>query len=83
MLQNTLFCVKINVTGQSSNTNIGVFSAWVKAIEGQRFTASADVITSSRSGLAQGCGIEIEWYDSNDNRINISSQHFTPKKDNT
>ena len=75
--------IKINVTGQSSNTNIGVFSAWVKAIEGQRFTASADVITSSRSGLAQGCGIEIEWYDSNDNRINISSQHFTPKKDNT
>lgn len=75
--------IKINVTGQSSNTNIGVFSAWVKAIEGQRFTASADVITSSRSGLVQGCGIEIEWYDSNDNRINISSQHFTPKKDNT
>lgn len=75
--------IKINVTGQSGDTYIGVFSAWVKAIEGQRFTASADVITSSRSGLDQGCGIEIEWYDSNENRIYVSSQPFTPKTNDT
>lgn len=75
--------IKINVTGQSGDTYIGVFSAWVKAIEGQRFTASADVITSSRSGLDQGCGIEIEWFDSNENRIYVSSQPFTPKTNDT
>lgn len=75
--------IKINVSGQSGNTYIGVFTTWIKAIEGQRFTASAYVITSSSSGLDQGCGIEIEWYDSNENRIGISGQPFTPKTNDT
>ena len=74
--------VKITSSGKTAYHWVALFSPFIKTIEGQPFTASAWVATSSVSGIDAGCLMEIEWFNDTD-RIATASYPFTPQTDNT
>lgn len=74
--------IKITSSGQTERRWVALFSPFIKTIEGQPFTASAWVATSSVSGIDAGCVMEIEWFNDTD-RIATASYPFTPQTDDT
>ncbi|CUP59999.1 Phage-related protein [Turicibacter sanguinis] len=56
----------------------GFFSPAVQTNEGQVFTASVYTATENLSGIDLNCGIELEWLDSNGNRVGTTGTVFKP-----
>lgn len=56
----------------------GFYSPVVQTNVGQVFTASVYTATENLSGIDSNCGIELEWLDSNGNRVGTMGTVFKP-----
>lgn len=65
---------KYVVTGLTADSWRSATPTSVAVVAGEKYSASCNVYVPANHGLDSGCSLEIQWYDSSNNRISTSTK---------